>query len=564
MKTANCKRYKSRCLLQKYLSFIKMHTTENRKGCSSMNIVTVGSFIFFTVLVAYISYRFTRDENLETSEGYFLGGRSLTGWVIAGSLLLTNLSTEQLVGLNADGYSFNMSAMGWEVGSSIALVLVALFLLPRYLKGGITTIPDFLESRFDSGTKQIVTILFLFGYVLNLLPPILYSGATALSSIFNVQGMFGVSSTTALWITVWGIGIIGSIYAIFGGLKAVAVSDTVNGIGLLIGGLMIPFLGLMALGDGSPVDGFNKIMENTPEKLNSIGGEKDPVPFSTMFTGMLLVNLFYWGTAQHIMQRALAAKNLKEGQKGLIIAAFLKLLGPAFLIIPGIIAFNIFGPGLPPMEAYPKLVNHVLPTPLVGFFAAVLFGAILSSFNSALNSSVTLFVLNIYKPYFKPKATDKEIVKNGKLIGVFLAIFAMCVAPLIANVPNGFFAYLQMVNGFYNVPIFTIVFIGYVTKKVPAVAAKVSLAVFISIYAVTQLVWDTGLHYLHILAILFVLCSGLMFIIGKIAPKQDLYVLEDQKAVDLTPWKLLYPMGIAAVLAMLVVYALFSPIGIAS
>ncbi|MCP1188235.1 solute:sodium symporter family transporter [Priestia flexa] len=423
-----------------------------------MNIVTVGSFIFFTVLVAYISYRFTRDENLETSEGYFLGGRSLTGWVIAGSLLLTNLSTEQLVGLNADGYSFNMSAMGWEVGSSIALVLVALFLLPRYLKGGITTIPDFLESRFDSGTKQIVTILFLFGYVLNLLPPILYSGATALSSIFNVQGMFGVSSTTALWITVWGIGIIGSIYAIFGGLKAVAVSDTVNGIGLLIGGLMIPFLGLMALGDGSPVDGFNKIMENTPEKLNSIGGEKDPVPFSTMFTGMLLVNLFYWGTAQHIMQRALAAKNLKEGQKGLIIAAFLKLLGPAFLIIPGIIAFNIFGPGLPPMEAYPKLVNHVLPTPLVGFFAAV----------------------------------------------------------------------------------------------------------FISIYAVTQLVWDTGLHYLHILAILFVLCSGLMFIIGKIAPKQDLYVLEDQKAVDLTPWKLLYPMGIAAVLAMLVVYALFSPIGIAS
>lgn len=177
-----------------------------------------------------------------------------------------------------------------------------------------------------------------------------------------------------------------------------------------------------------------------------------------MFTGMLLVNLFYWGTAQHIMQRALAAKNLKEGQKGLIIAAFLKLLGPAFLIIPGIIAFNIFGPGLPPMEAYPKLVNHVLPTPLVGLFAAV----------------------------------------------------------------------------------------------------------FISIYAVTQLVWDTGLHYLHILAILFVLCSGLMFIIGKIAPKQDLYVLEDQKAVDLTPWKLLYPMGIAAVLAMLVVYALFSPIGIAS
>ncbi|WP_110114559.1 solute:sodium symporter family transporter [Bacillus sp. CGMCC 1.16541] len=529
-----------------------------------MNIMTVVSFLLFTGLVAYISYRLTRNDNLETSEGYFLGGRSLTGWVIAGSLMLTNLSTEQLVGLNADGYAYNMSVMGWEVGSSIALVLVALFLLPRYLKGGITTIPDFLEERFDSGTKQIVTLLFLFGYVLNLLPPILYSGATALSGIFNVPELLGVSSTAAIWITVWTIGIIGSIYAIFGGLKAVAISDTINGIGLLIGGLMIPILGLTVLGDGSPITGFNTIVENTPEKLNSIGSNSDPVPFSTMFTGMLLVNLFYWGTAQHIIQRALAAKNLKEGQKGLIIAAFLKLLGPAFLIIPGIIAYNIFGPGLQPMEAYPKLVNHVLPTPLVGFFAAVLFGAILSSFNSALNSSVTLFVLNIYKPYFKPKAPDKVLVRHGKVAGIFLALFAMSVAPLIANVPQGFFQYLQIVNGFYNVPIFTIIFIGYVTKRVPAIAAKVSLAVFISVYAVTQLVWDTGLHFLHILGILFVVCAVLMLIIGKIAPRDTDYTLEDKEAVELTPWKLVYPMGIAAVVAMIVVYALFSEAGFAS
>ncbi|WP_243387503.1 solute:sodium symporter family transporter [Bacillus kexueae] len=527
-----------------------------------MGVLTFVSFLFFTGLVAFISYRFTRKENLETADGYFLGGRSLSAWVIAGSLMLTNLSTEQLIGLNAQGYEFNMSVMGWEVGSALALVIVALYLLPRYLKGGITTIPDFLEERYDFGTKQIVTILFLFGYVFNLLPPILYSGAVAISAIFDVPELLGVSRTTALWITVWSIGIIGSIYAIFGGLKAVAVSDTINGIGLLIGGLLIPTLGLAVLGDGSPIEGFSKIMEHTPEKLNAIGSDTDPVPFSTMFTGMLLVNLFYWGTAQHIMQRALAAKNLKEGQKGIIIAAFLKLLGPIFLILPGIIAFNLFGSKLNPMDAYSELVNYVLPKPLVGFFAAVLFGAILSSFNSALNSTVTLFVLNIYKPYFKPNASDKMLVQHSKVIGIILALFAMTVAPLIEKAPQGFFQYLQIVNGFYNVPIFTIIFIGYVTKRVPAIAAKISLLVFISIYAATQLVWDTGIHFLHILAILFVLCSALMLLIGRIKPRETEFVLQEKQAVELTPWKLVYPMGIAATIAMIIVYTIFSGVGI--
>ncbi|MBD8070652.1 solute:sodium symporter family transporter [Bacillus sp. PS06] len=529
-----------------------------------MNLVTILSFIFFTLLVAFISYRATRGENLETQDGYFLGGRSLTGWVIGGSLMLTNLSTEQLIGLNAEGYSYNMSSMGWEVGSAIALVIVALYFLPRYLKGGITTIPDFLEKRFDSGTKQIVTILFLFGFILNLLPPILYTGAVALSGIFNVPEMLGVSPTAALWITVWTIGIVGSIYAIVGGLKAVAISDSINGIGLLIGGLLIPILGLAVLGSGNPIEGFGVIMEKTPEKLNAIGGPSDPVPFGTMFSGMLLVNLFYWGTAQHIMQRALAAKNLKEGQKGLIIAAFLKLLGPVFLILPGIIAFNIFGSGLKSVDAYPMLVTHVLPTPLVGFFAAVLFGAILSSFNSVLNSTVTLFTLNIYKPYFNPKATDKELIKKGKLIGIFLAIFAMCVAPLLAFASEGFFQYFQMVNGFYNVPILTIVLMGYLTKRVPAIAAKVSLIVFIGVYGFTQIVWDGGIHYLHILAVLFVVCVTLMLVIGYFKPRDTEFVLEDVKAVDLTPWKLLFPMGLAAVVAMIIVYTIFSTYGIAS
>ncbi|QHA90846.1 solute:sodium symporter family transporter [Bacillus sp. N1-1] len=529
-----------------------------------MSFFTVGSFLFFTGMVAVISYLVTRKEDLATQDGYFLGGRSLGAWVIAGSLMLTNLSTEQLIGLNAQGYSDTIAVMGWEVGSAISLVIVAFFLLPRYLKGGITTIPDFLEERYDFGTKQIVTILFLFGYVFNLLPPILYSGAVALNGLFNIPETLGLSRMASLYVTVFAIGIIGAIYAIFGGLKAVAVSDTINGIGLLIGGLMIPIIGLYVLGDGSVFGGFNTIVENSPEKLNSVGDENSPVPFGTMFTGMLLVNLFYWGTAQHIMQRAIAAKNLKEGQKGVLIAAFLKLLGPVFLILPGIIAFNMFGPGLEPTDAYPMLVNEVLPKPLVGFFAAVLFGAILSSFNSALNSSVTLIALNIYKPYFNPKAPDNVVVRKGKFVGIILAIFAMCIAPLIDKVPQGFFQYLQIVNGFYNVPIFTILIVGYLTKRVPSIAAKVSLFVFISVYATTQLVWDTGIHFLHILGILFVACTILMLVIGKIAPRDKDFVLEENAQVDMSPWKLLYPVGIAATVAMIVIYTLLSPIGIIS
>ena len=193
----------------------------------------------------------------------------------------------------------------------------------------------------------------------------------------------------------------------------------------------------------------------------------------------------------------------------------------------------------------------------------VLFGAILSSFNSTLNSSVTLFSLNIIKPLFKPEASDQELVKSGKIIGTVLAIFAMCVAPLIAKAPQGFFQYMQTVNGFYNVPIFTIVFIGYVTKRVPAIAAKISLFVFITAYGITQLFWDTGVHFLHILAVLFVICSALMLVIGKLKPRKTAFILEDKKAVELTPWQKLYPVGIAITIAMIAVYSVFSSVGIA-
>ena len=544
------------------------------------------TFLGFTILVAIISYLKTRKTNENTSDGYFLGGRSLTAGVIAGSLLLTNLSTEQIVGLNGSAYESGLSVMVWETLAAIAMIVTAMFLLPRYLKGGLTTIPQFLSKRFDVATKTWTSVLFLTGYVVVLLPVILYSGSLAISGMFNIPELLNVTHTQSIWICVWGIGIIGSIYAVFGGLKAVAVSDTINAVGLLIGGLLIPAFGLIMIGDGSFFDGISILTTENPEKFKSMGGPTDPVPFYTIFTGMMLVQLFYWGTNQQIIQRALAAKNLEEGQKGLLLASFIKILGPLIVVLPGLIAFHLFNGNLEsPDDAYPMLVNKVLPKAWVGFFAAVLFGAILSSFNSVLNSAVTLFGIDVYKQHINKEANEKTVVKYGKLFGVILAFAAMFIAPLIANA-GSLFKYLQEVNGIYSIPILTIIVVGFLTKRVPAIAAKIGLVSGCLLYILSQFflqpyfienalekakasgIVDAGElalvkaqaypHFLDIMAILFLLNAGIMLVIGKLKPRTEDYIQEYTKQVDIKPWKYVKQVGAIICLIVIGVYIYFA------
>ncbi len=519
------------------------------------------SFIGFTLLVALISYLATRKTNENTSEGYFLGGRSLTATVIAGSLLLTNLSTEQIVGLNGDAYTDGILVMAWETLAAIAMVITAIFLLPRYLKGGISTLPTFLERRFDSTTKALTSGLFLTGYAVVLLPMVLFTGSKAISGMFGIPEMLGVSEWGAVWICVWGIGIIGSIYAIFGGLKAVAVSDTINAVGLLIGGLLIPVFGLLAISDdGSVFGGLTKLTTEHPEKFNAVGGADSSIPFATIFTGMMLVQLFYWGSNQQIIQRALGAKNLAEGQKGLTLAAFIKILGPIIVVLPGIIAFHKYGPNLNTSDVYPKLVADVLPDVWVGFFAAVLFGAILSSFNSALNSCVTLYGVDIYKQFINKEAGDNQIVKMGKRFGVILAFFSMLIAPFLVYA-DSIFGYLQTVNGAYSIPILTVIVIGFLTKRVPALAAKVGVIFAFTVYVGYIILANgfeaTDLHMLHMQAITFVLTVAIMLIIGKLKPRKDDYVQTYTEEVDVTPWKYVKIVGILICLVVLSTYVIF-------
>ena len=530
--------------------------------------MTMVSFLFFTGLVGVLTYFITRKDDHASSAGYFLAGRSLSFPLIAGSLLLTNLSTEQMVGLNGAAFTDGLCVMVWEVVAVVALVAMAMFFLPRFLKSGVATVPQYLEIRFDHQTQVITNLIFLVAYVGILLPIILYTGATGMIGILDVKDLLGIEShAAALWLIVWVVGIIGSLYALFGGLRTVAVSDTLNGIGLLVGGFMITWFGLAALGGDGLLSGIGKLSEIGEGTFNSIGGAGSSVPFGTVFTGILLLNFFYWTTNQQIIQRTFGASSLAEGQKGVLLTGALKLLGPMYLVLPGIIAFALFaGQGIKPDHAYGMLVNKVLPAPLTGFFAAAMIGAILSSFNSALNSSCTLFSLGLYKNVFNKEATEAQVVRSGKIFGWTVAVAAMCIAPLLANTAS-IFAYLQKMNGMYFIPIFAVVLVGMLTTRVPPKAAKVALVAGFIIIAVGYFVppFDrivASMHEFHFLGIVFAYLVILMLVVGEVSPRQTEFVQEDVRAVDMTPWKHARLAGILLCAIVVVIYVVFADFSI--
>ena len=534
-----------------------------------MNTISIISFILATAAVAVLTYtiviRMKRSDN--PTEEYFTGGRALTWPVVAGSLLLTNLSTEQLVGLN--GAVFGDKALvgvAWEALAAFAMIATALLFLPTYMASGFTTTPAFLEKRFDKMTRSLVSGLFLFGYVTVLLPVVLYTGSLALIGMFDIK--------LPLWMIVAIIGILGSSYAIFGGLKSVAVSDTLNGVGLLVGGLTIPFLALVALGKGSFFDGLSILGGDNHQYLavltqTNVDNKVVSVPWPTLFTGMMFIQVFYWSTNQVIVQRAMAARSLSEGQKGVLFASAMKLVGPIMLCLPGIIALHMTDLYIEKQDqVYGAIVRHVLPDWSLGLFAAVLMGSILSSFNSALNSASTLFSLQFYQGYIKPSASGEEIVKTGKYFSIGLAAASILIAPLLAQMQS-IFEYLQKVNGLYSVPIIGIFLLGITTKHIPALAAKVGMVVGMAFYAFFTFVnikdvptffanGDGDLHWLHGYFISFLSSVIVMIILGQLYPKtEDEIAISDQKVpapVDMTPWSQAKNASLAIVCATIGIY----------
>ncbi len=577
--------------------------------------MTLISFLLFTGLVAWLTWRITRNDDHSSTGGYFLAGRSLSAPLIAGSLLLTNLSTEQMVGLNGAAFTDGLCVMVWEVVCVLALVFMAWFFLPRFLRSGVSTVPEYLAIRFDSGTQLIANIIFLLAYVGILLPIILYTGATGMMGILDVPAMVQEftedvptmadsseeaniatadnaatadstvttdsaaakagetarqrARTISLWLIVIVVGLIGSVYALFGGLRTVAVSDTLNGIGLFAGGFMITAFALTQLGGGEGIqaeaiqNGLNTVWEQQAERFNSVGSNDSSVPFGTIFSGIFLLNLFYWTTNQQIIQRTFGASSLAEGQKGVLLTGALKLLGPLYLVLPGMIAWSMFADtGIKPDQAYGALVNRVLPDWLNGFFAAVMIGAILSSFNSALNSACTLFSLGLYRNVLQPNATEAQVVRSGKAFGWVVAVLSMGIAPLLEG-QESIFGYLQKMNGMYFIPIFAVVLVGMLSRRVPPLAARIGLLGGITLISLGYFVPPFSsiagsMHDFHFLGLVFAWLVIIMMVIGEVAPRDTEFVQEDVHAVDMTPWGLVRPAGFALIALIITIYATFA------
>ncbi|QHS59672.1 solute:sodium symporter family transporter [Chitinophaga agri] len=531
-----------------------------------MNVGALLSFLLVTLLVALISWYKTRRENLQTASGLFFANRNLGFLVVGGALFFTNISAVQFIGENELVYTNNMSVMAWGMSSILAMLLVSEFIMPVYLRSGISTTPDFLEERYDTGTKRFVSVIFLVSYIVNMLPSVLYSGAISFNGLFRVSDALHLDYWATIWILVWLIGLIGCLYTVLGGLKAVAISDTVLGIGMFAGGILLPYAALKYLGHGSAGTGMDMLLAARRDHFNAIGGPHDAVPFPTIFTGMFLVNLYYWGTEQYIVQQALASRSLAESQKGIAVACVGKIISPLLLNIPGLIAVLLYPSMTNTAEVFPKIVSDVSSPVLTGFIAAITFGAALTTFNAGLNSTSTLFVLNLYKPFKawrQEEISERQLVRVSRRFELLVCLLAMTIAPFIVFAQQGLYTYIQMVSGLFSVPIFTILIMGLLHKRMPAIAAKIGLTFFIVTYSVSQLLVDTGLHFLHVLAVLFVLTVILMIIVAAFYPRKEPFVQQWNNVVDLQPWKRRHVYTALLLLGMVALFVIFSPWGLA-
>lgn len=529
------------------------------------------SFLLFTGFVAAYATWNLRKDQLQTQDGYFLGGRSLTGVVIAGSMLLTNISTEHLIGMNGSSYKNGAIIIAWEVTSSLAIIVTALYFAPRYLKMGLTTIPEFLEKRFDGVTRTLLALLLIISFVTTLLPIVLYTGALNVESLFEISSLLNISQTQGLWLTVLVVGTIGAIYAIFGGLKMVAYTDTINGYGLLIAGLAIPFLALWDIGEGNIITGLTKVYQHAPSKFDliseevSVGpGARDSIlPFEVLFTGLIINQLYFWCMHQMIIQRVLGAVSLKEAQKGLLFTGVLKTLIPLVIVLPGIIGFYYFGDSLYDAQdtVYPLLVKKVLPVWMTGFFVAVIMGAILSTFNSALNSAATVFSVDLYQKYIHKDVTESRLVWIGKSTSAILAVFAIGIAPFVANAPTGLYQLLQQLNGIFFIPMASVILAGFFFPRVSAIGAKAGLFFGLAFYVLLYFILEVDLHFVHIWGIEFVLNIIVMHLVSLLYPRKNPFIIQDVGKVDLTEWRYAKHLSVVLTITIIVIYILLGKNG---
>ena len=446
------------------------------------NMVQLAVFLGLTALVALATWwRYGKEAKAgDSAQDFFLAGKHLSWPFIAGSLLLTNISAEQIVGMNG---AQNMLQVWWEFGAAAGLLVLAKVLVPMYYKHDCTTTTELLEKRLPNGAslRRTVSVLFLLGYMFILLPMVLYTGARFMKSMFALDwSILSIAIAFAL---------AGLAYAALGGLRAIAISDTYMGVVLLVMGGLVTYFALERIGwdfSGIPA-----------ERLTLWGGPDSDIPWPTLLTGMVFAHIFYWGTNMLIAQRALAAKDIREAQKGIYAAAALKFLTPFIVILPGIIAFKLYGDI--DDNAYGRLVGDVLPPWLAGAFAAAITGAVLSSYNAGLNSAAALYTVDLHLPMVNPKADGKRI---GQAVQLVFMLVSLAMVPLYQNATS-IIGTLQQLNGLYSMPVLASFIVAIFVRGANATAIRIALVFGVALYAFFTFAW-TPLHYLHLMFITLV------------------------------------------------------------
>ncbi len=472
--------------------------------------------VFLAFLAAVIGVSLYASRRERTSADYFLAGRKLTWPLIGISLIASNISTEHFVGMAGSAFGrVGLAIASYEWMAAICLVFVAWWLLPKFLRAGIYTMPQFLEYRYDGGARAIMATYLMVAYVIVLLGGVLYSGAIALNAIFDIPGVFverfGMTQRSAeYWATIagiWSIGTIAGVYTVYGGLKAVVWSDLLQGGALLLGGAIVTVLGLQLLGDGNLIGGWRNFAATNEEKLHVMLPWNDAdVPWLAVFIGGLWIpNIFYWGLNQFITQRTLGAKNLAEGQKGIMLAACLKLLIPFIIVIPGIMAFQLYGTEISQLggnvadKAYPYMISRILPPQLRGVMFAALCGAVMSTFNSGLNSASTIFTIDIYQKYLDKNVSERRQVTVGRITTAVIVVISCLWAPMIMGF-EGVFHYIQEFWGFITPGIVAAFLVGLLVKRTPPIAAKVAMLLGPVLYGLCRApkwIWDSHYGSLH-------------------------------------------------------------------
>ena len=479
-----------------------------------------------------------KKGHVKNSSDYFLASKALPWWAVGASLIASNISAEQFIGMSGSGFALGLAISTYEWMAAATLLVVAIFFLPIYMKKGIYTMPGFLLDRYDTRVRTTMAVFWLLLYVFVNLTSVLYLGALSLNTILNVPMTYGIV----------GLALFAMIYSIYGGLKAVAWTDVVQVVFLIAGGLATTYIALQMVGSGDAWEGLGILRKEVPGHFSMIlsegemmipdgkGGTRDAygdLPgLSVLIGGMWITNLSYWGFNQYITQRALAAKSLDEAQKGMIFAGFLKLLMPLIVVVPGIAALVIVNNGIDtgfiesmkdPVtgliksdRAYPTLLQ-ILPTGLKGLAFAALTAAIVSSLASMANSTSTIFTMDIYSKYFGRNSSETNQVRVGRITAVVAFIIAAIVAPALGQLDQAF-QFIQEYTGFISPGVFAIFAFGVFWKKTTSNAALVGAALSIPLSVVLKIAFPL-LPFLDRMGIVFLVLAALMIIISLIEGK---------------------------------------------